>query len=68
MHIGAHVVDRETLIDYRVEHWALERERRWIVGWADSLREAVELAESEDAERLRKLNQQPPTHPRGLAG
>jgi len=68
IHLGPHVVERETLIEYRVTRWALERSRRIELGWADTLVEAEAIARAEFEDTERRLHQQPGTHPRGLAG
>lgn len=49
IHYGpaVHKVTGETLMRYRVDHWVLEREKRWQVGFFETLREAEEATVGE---------------------
>jgi hypothetical protein len=48
IHYGPAVYEatRETLMMYRVDHWVLERERRWPLGYYETLAEATEACEA----------------------
>lgn len=46
IHYGpaVHRVTGETLMRYRVDHWTLERKRRWQLGYYETLSEARDAA------------------------
>jgi len=69
IHRGPHVVERETLIEYRVVRWALERGRRELLGWAETLREAEAIARAEwDEQEGRRRAAIVPTRMGGVNG